>query len=192
MNEGVRVQITALPQNWGALLLRGICAVLFGLLILDWPGVLLIFLVYLFGASALIGGVLALFTCLSPGAEKGHRWLLLLQGALGVAVGVYVFCRPEITAIALIILIAVWALISGIFETAAAARLPSGTAGRGLLSLSGVISIIFGLLVLGHPMAGIIAIVWLIGIYALIGGLMLIVLSLGLRSRQRQLRSSAA
>ena len=191
MNGNTGVKTVVLPQNWGSLLLRGICAVIFGLLILDWPGILIIFLVYLFGASALVGGVLALFTCLSSGIEKGHRWLLLLQGALGVTVGIYVFCLPEITAVALILLIAIWALISGVFEIAAAAGLPSGTAGRGLLGLSGVISIIFGLLVLGHPMAGIIAIIWLIGIYALIGGLMLIVLSFVLRGKKKQLSSSA-
>lgn len=177
-----------IPQHWGSVLLRGICAVLFGLLILDWPGGLIVFIVYLFGACALVSGLFSLFTGFSPRAE-GKRTLLLLQGAIGVILGIFVFRQPEITTLVLILLIAIWAILTGAFELALSFKLPAGTPGRGLIGLSGALSALFGILVLSHPLAGIFAVILIIGLYAIVGGILLVLLSFGLRSRLKEARA---
>lgn len=177
-----------IPQHWGSVLLRGICAVIFGLLILDWPGVFIAFIVYLFGACALVSGLFSFFAGFSPRAE-GQRALLLLQGALGIVLGIFVFCNPAITTLIAILLIAIWALLAGAFELAVAFKLPAGTPGKGLIGLSGFLSAIFGVLVLSHPLAGLFAVVLIIGLYAIIGGIILVILSLALRTRGKALRA---
>jgi len=188
MNEEKCTGRICLPQHWGSVLLRGICAVIFGLLILDWPGVFIAFIIYLFGACALVSGLFSFFTSLSPRAE-GQRALLLLQGVLGIVLGIFVFCQPAITTWIGILLIAIWALLSGAFELAVSFKLPSGTPGKGLIGLSGFLSALFGILVLSHPLTGLFAIILIIGLYAIVGGIILVLLSLSLRCRLKEARA---
>ena len=188
MNEVRGREQVVIPQHWGSVLLRGICALLFGLLILDWPGVFIAFIVYIFGACALVSGLFSLFSGFSPRAA-GQRTLLLIQGVLGVVLGIFVFRQPEITTLVLILLIAIWALLTGAFELALSFKLPAGTPGKGLIGLSGFLSALFGILVLSHPLAGIFAVILIIGIYAIIGGILLVLLSFGLRSKLKAARA---
>ena len=188
MNGERSIERVCLPQHWGSILLRGICAVIFGLVVLEWPGTIIAFIVYLFGACALVSGIFSFFTGLSPRAE-GQRALLLLQGGLGIFLGIFIFCQPAITTLIGILLIAIWALLSGAFELAVSFKLPGGTPGKGLIGLSGFLSALFGILVLSHPLTGLFAIVLIIGLYAIVGGIILVLLSLSLRCRLKEARA---
>ena len=156
-------------------LVRGIIAILFGVLALVLsPGMTLTFLVYLFGAYALISGVAAVATALRYTKEQGWA-LLLVEGILGILAGIVAFVWPGITAFAFLFLIAAWAIVTGIMEIVAAFVLPLGTGREWLLGLAGVASIIFGVLIAIRPVAGLVALVWLFGIYAIVFGILYIV-----------------
>jgi uncharacterized membrane protein HdeD (DUF308 family) len=160
-----------LARNWWALVLRGLLGVLFGLAAFVWPGISLAALVLLFGAYALLDGIVAVIGAVRA-AERHGRWLpLLLEGIVGVVVGVLTFIWPAITALALLYLIAAWALLTGIFELAAAVRLRREVDNEWLLGLAGVASIGFGLILAAFPGAGALAAVWIIGAYALMFGM---------------------
>ena len=161
--------------------MRGLIAVLFGILTFIYPGISLTALVYLFGAYALVDG---LFTIISAfNAPKGYRhwWVLLLGGVLGTIAGVLSFILPGITALVLLYLIAAWAIVTGIFEIAAAIRLRKEITGEWLLALGGVLSVLFGILLIAFPSTGALAVLWLIGAYAIVFGVLLIVLGFRLR-----------
>lgn len=156
------------------LLFRGIIAILLGILILVWPKIALAILVYIFGAFAIIGGIIAVATALRYTHEEGWA-LLLVEGILGIVAGVVAFAWPGITVFFFVFLIAAWAFVTGILELVSAFMVPLG-AGRGwLLGLTGIVSIIFGVLIAIRPIAGLFAIVWLIGIYAIVFGILFIV-----------------
>ena len=167
-------------------LARGIIAVVFGVLALVLsPGITLLFLVYLFGAFAFISGVTAAAMALRYTHQEGWA-LLLVEGILGILVGVVAFVWPGITAFALLFLIAAWAIVTGIIQIVAAFTLPQMGAGREwLLGLSGLASVIFGVLIAIWPVAGLVTVVWLIGIYAIVFGVLFI-------TRYFQTRSMAA
>lgn len=171
-----------LARNWWALALRGLVAVVFGLLAIVWPGLTLHVLVLFFGAYVLIDGVFALIAAFSGNVERMHWWSLLLEGIAGIVAGVLTFVWPGITAVVLLYLIAAWALVTGVFEILAAIRLREEIEGEVMLGLGGLASIIFGIVLFVFPISGALAIVWLIGIYAIIFGVTLIVLALRLRS----------
>jgi uncharacterized membrane protein HdeD (DUF308 family) len=156
-------------------LVRGVIAILFGVLALVLsPGITLTFLVYLFGAYALISGVAAVATALRYTKEEGWA-LLLVEGILGILAGAVAFVWPGITAFVFLFLVAAWAIVTGIMEIVAAFVLPLGAGREWLLGLAGVASIIFGALIVYRPVAGLVALVWLIGIYALVFGILFIV-----------------
>ena len=151
---------------WWLVLLRGIAAIIFGVLAWAWPGVTLI---------TLWGG------WQSKGDGGKPMWQVVLIGLLGVAAGVFTFLAPGLTAFALLILIAVWAIANGVFEIAAAIRLRKEIANEWLIILSGVISIAFGALMLANPGAGAMAVLWLIGAFAIVYGVVLVSLAFKLR-----------
>jgi uncharacterized membrane protein HdeD (DUF308 family) len=155
-------------------LIRGIIAIVFGVLALVLsPGITLTFLVYLFGAYAVIGGVAAVALALRYTKEQGWA-LLLVEGILGILVGIVAFVWPGITAFAFLFLIAAWAIVTGIMQIVGAFTLPLGTGREWLLGLAGLLSIIFGVLIAIRPAAGLVALVWLIGIYAIVFGILFI------------------
>lgn len=170
-----------LARNWWALFLRGLAAVLFGVLAFVWPGLTLAVLVFMFGAYALVDGVFAVVTAVN--APKGFErwWILLLEGVFGILVGVLTFIWPAMTAFALLYFIAAWGVITGVLEIVAAVRLRGAISGEWLLVVGGVLSIVFGLALMFAPAAGALAVVWLIGAYAIAFGLLLVSLSLRLR-----------
>jgi uncharacterized membrane protein HdeD (DUF308 family) len=171
-----------LGHNWGWIVLRGVAAVLFGVLAIAWPGITLATLVIVWGAYALAEGVLTLIAAWQVRDEGRPFWSLVVVGLLGIAAGVVTFLWPGITALTLLMIIAVWALIMGIFQIIAAIRLRKVIEREWLLGLSGVASVIFGVLMIISPGAGALAVLSLIAAYAIVFGVLLIVLGFRLRS----------
>lgn len=167
-------------SSWWALVLRGIVAIAFGVLAFLWPQITLTALVFLWGAYALVDGAFAIAAGVKSYGENKRWWLLLIEGILGVIAGVLAFVIPGITALVLLMLIAAWAIVTGAFEIAAAIQLRKHITGEWLLALAGVASIIFGVLLVLDPGAGALAVVWLIGVYAIVFGGLLIALGLRL------------
>jgi uncharacterized membrane protein HdeD (DUF308 family) len=174
------VDVDSLSRNWWAVLLRGLAGILFGIITFFAPAISLAALVLLFGVYALVDGVLAIVTAVRRrGADRW--WLLLLEGLVGIAAGVLTFLWPAITAIALLYVIAAWALVTGVFEIAAAIRLRKAITGEWLLALSGIFSIALGVLLVLFPGPGALAVTIWIGAYAFVFGALLFALGLRLR-----------
>ena len=172
-------------SSWWALVLRGLAAIAFGVLAFVWPQITLTALVFLWGAYALVDGAFAIAAGVKSHGENKRWWVLLLEGILGVAAGLVAFLVPGITALALLILIAAWAMVTGAFEIAAAIQLRKYIKGEWLLALAGVASVLFALALLFNPAAGALAVVWLIGAYSIVFGVLLIVLGVRLHSLVR-------
>ena len=171
-----------LVRNWWAVVLRGAVAVLFGILLLAQPKISLIFLIVLWGAYAVADGIFSLVSAVRAG-RAGHRWgALALVGVTGILAGILAWVMPGITALVLTFLIGAWAIIVGVLQIVAAIDLRKEIRGEFWLGLAGLISIAFGILVFANPGAGILAIVWLIGIYAILFGVTLFALGFRLRS----------
>jgi len=178
--------LAILARNWWALVLRGVLAVIFGILAIVFPGITVGALVILFGAFALVDGIFAIVAAVRA-AERKRSWgALVLEGLAGVALGILTFVWPGVTAFALLYLIAAWAFITGVFEIVAAIRLRREITGEFWLGLAGVASIAFALLVVIFPGSGAVAIVWVIGAYAIVFGALLIGLGLRLRALGRR------
>ncbi len=173
---------TVLARNWWLLLIRGILAVLFGLMAFAWPALTLLTLVLLYGAYAFVDGLTAIWFGVSSRA-----WLFLLFGILGVLVGIYTFFYPVVTALALLYLIAAWALVRGVFEIITAIQLRKEITYEWALIISGFISIIFGIVLVVNPRAGALGMVLVIGAFALMFGVMMIVFALRVRGLPRRL-----
>lgn len=177
--------------SWWAVALRGVLAVIFGILALRWPGLTIEVLVLFFGANALVDGVLALIAAFRGSATGARWWGMLLQGILGIATGIIVLLMwgtPLITVVVyvLVIVIAAWAIVIGIFEIAAAIRLRKEIQGEWLLALRGVLAIIFGVILLRRPLAGALAVVWVIGVFSIALGLLSLALAFRLRRHQQR------
>lgn len=174
------VLLHALAKNWWLLLLRGIAAIVFGVLAFAWPGLTLLTLILLYGAFALTDGVIAIIAAITGGAPGG-RWWLALVGVLGIAVGVLTFMLPGMTALILLFTMAGWAVAIGVLQIVGAIRLRKEIDNEWFLILSGAISVVFGLAVMLNPGAGALALVWVIGAYAIIAGALYIGLALRLK-----------
>ena len=167
--------------NWWALVLRGVVAILFGLMTFVWPQITLATLVLLFGAYAIVDGIFAIVAGVRAPREFARWWVLLIEGILSVIAGLFAFAIPGITALILLGLIAAWAIITGVVEIIAAIQLRKEISGEWILALSGIASIIFGVLLLLNPGAGALAVLWLIGAYAILFGILLVALGFKLR-----------
>ena len=172
-------------SSWWALVLRGLAAIAFGVLAFVWPQITLTALVFLWGAYALVDGAFAIAAGVKSHGDNKRWWVLLLEGILGVAAGLVAFLVPGITALVLLILIAAWAMVTGAFEIAAAIQLRKYIKGEWLLALAGVASVLFALALLFNPAAGALALVWLIGAYSIVFGVLLIVLGVRLHNLVR-------
>jgi uncharacterized membrane protein HdeD (DUF308 family) len=173
--------LEALQRGWRFLVLRGVCAVIFGILAFVWPGATLAALVILFGAYALVNGGLTLALAFRAPQGTPGKGMLILLGLLGVAAGILTFIYPGITALSLLAVIAWWAILTGIFEIAVAVKLRQQLTNEWLLILSGVLSVAFGVLLIARPGAGALSVIWLIGAYALLFGIMLLALAVRLK-----------
>lgn len=160
-------------ENWLLMILRGILAIIFGFLALIWPEITLAVLIILFGIYVILEGILALAASFRRRMDK-YWWVLFLEGIAGIGVGLFAFIWPSLTAIILIIFIAVWAVLTGILEIVASIQLHKEISGGVVLGIAGVLSILLGILLMLNPGVGILAVVWLIGIYAILfGGLLM-------------------
>jgi uncharacterized membrane protein HdeD (DUF308 family) len=167
-----------LARYWWALALRGLFAVMFGLLTFFIPSITLLALVLLFGVYALLDGI---FDIVSAFRSSTHHWAFVVEGIVGIIVGILTLIWPGITGMVLLYLIAFWAIFTGVLEIVAGIRLRAAIANEVLLILMGILSLLFGLLIIIFPGAGALAIAFWIGAYALIFGIMLIALAFRLR-----------
>ena len=174
------IMVHALAKNWWLILLRGICAVIFGVLTFAMPGVTLVTLVLLYGAFALADGVLALIAAVMGGAPA-PRWWLAIVGLLGIGAGIVTLMLPGMTALVLLYCIAFWAIAIGVMQIVGAIRLRKEIDNEWMLILSGALSVLFGVILIVSPGAGILGLLFVIGVYALLQGIMLIVLAFRLR-----------
>lgn len=177
MNTVIGHLSVTLSRAWWLLLLRGIAAVAFGVIAWVEPGISLASLVLVFGAYCLADGILGVWTAASGSKDHDYWWLLLLEGLLGIAIGVLTFFAPGVTALALLFYIAIWAIATGVLEIAAAIRLRREISNEWLLLLSGFASVAFGVLLAAQPNAGALAVLWLIGSYAILFGALLLMLA---------------
>nr|WP_263011960.1 HdeD family acid-resistance protein [Pseudomonas aeruginosa] len=170
-----------LGRHWKLVALRGVAALVFGVLTLLSPALALTVLVLFWGAYALVDGVFALVAAFSMRSAGQFNWPLALVGVIGVAAGLVAFFWPQLTAIGLLLIIAGWALAMGIFQIVAAIRLRKSIRNEWWMILSGAISVLFGVLMIANPGAGALAVVWVIGAYAVFFGVLLVMLALRLR-----------
>ncbi len=180
-----RPLLHALAHNWWLILLRGIAAIVFGVLAFIWPGLTLFTLIIFYGAFALVDGVLAIAAAIMGGAPA-PRWWLAIVGVLGIAVGLMTFIWPGITALVLLFFIAGWAIAIGIMQIVGAIRLRKEIEGEWLLIVGGVLSVLFGIGMLIRPGAGALALIWVIGAYAIVFGIILVIFSLRLRKHDHE------
>jgi len=183
--------LVMLARNWWMLLINGVGALLFGLLAFAWPGVTLQALVVIFGCYCLADGFSALGSSFSRDA-RATWWSMLLVGLVSVIAGVITVLWPGLTAVVLLVIIAAWAILRGGLEIVAALALRRTLPHAWLLVASGMMSLLFGLLLLARPGAGALAAIWIIATFAVVRGLLLIVFSLRLRARAHRAGFSAA
>lgn len=167
---------------WWIVLLRGLIGIAFGLFALFSPGATLAVLVAFFAAWVLVDGIFTLIHALRARRESKNWWLFLIEGVLGVAIGVLAWNAPGITALILLFYVAVWAIMSGVSRIGLAIRLRDEIQGELWLALGGVASILFGFLLIARPGAGALAVLWLIGLFALVNGLLLVLFAFKAKS----------
>lgn len=178
--------LSELAENWWLLLLRGLAAIAFGVLAFYWPGLTLLTLTLMWGFYAIADGILALWAAIaSRGGEKAARWWLALVGIAGILAGILTFVWPGMTALVLLMFIASWAIVIGLLQIWGAIRLRKEIEGEWLLALSGILSVAFGTILFAQPGAGALAVVWLIGSFAIIAGCIYIALAFQLKKHKR-------
>lgn len=167
-----------LGDSWWLLLLRGVAAIIFGVLALFWPAITLITLTLLWGSYTIVDGVFALWAAISGRTGKmGSRWWLAISGVVSVLAGLAAFFWPGMTAFILLMFIGVWAVIIGVLTIWGAIQARKEIEGEWVLGLFGLVSILFGLLLFFQPGAGALSLVWTIGGYSIFAGVLLIVLA---------------
>ncbi|MFC4564993.1 HdeD family acid-resistance protein [Nocardiopsis mangrovi] len=172
-----------LVRHWWVLILRGAIAIVFGLLAVIWPAVTLVVLAVLFGLYALVDGAMAGVAAFRAGA--GDRTPLIIEAAIGVLFGIVALVWPGFTVLALALVIGAWAVVTGVFEIAAAVRLRRELDHEWLYIVSGVLSVAFGIVIWFIPGVGLAAVALLIGVYAILFGAVLIALGLRIRTEGR-------
>lgn len=179
-------------RNWWTYAVRGAAAVIFGILALIWPEETILALVVLFGAFALVDGIFAVIAGIAFRRYFERWWAVLLEGVAGIVLGLLTFFWPNITALVLVYFIAAWALITGVLEIVAAIQLRRIISGEWAMILSGLISILLGILLVVFPSAGAVSMVWMIGIYAIVFGISEIIFAFRLRSLRREIEAANA
>ncbi|MBJ6128186.1 HdeD family acid-resistance protein [Microvirga splendida] len=178
--DRIHAMSSLLAQNWWAVALRGVFAIVFALIAFFWPGATLLSFVLFFSAYMLVDGVFAIVSGIRA-ASNHQRWgLLILEGILNILVGVIAFAMPVLTVLFFVTLVAVWSLITGVLMIVAAFKL-NPEYGRGWLIFSGIVSVLFGIALLIAPLVGAVVLTWWLGAYALIFGIGLLVLAFKLR-----------
>ncbi|HEY7390817.1 MAG TPA: HdeD family acid-resistance protein [Bryobacteraceae bacterium] len=172
-------------RRWWTVLLRGVIAVIFGIAAFAWPHLTIATLILLFGWWALIHGIFAIAGAIAYRPEAGNRWLLALEGVVGIWAGIVTLHSPSTTAVVLIFFVWVWAIATGILRIVEAIRLRKQITGEVWLALSGLVTVVFGVMLMLRPVASLVALAWVIAAYALLLGLFEIMLGLELRTLGR-------
>ncbi len=172
----------AVSRNWWALVVRGVLAVIFGVLIILTPSIALTAFILVLGIYFIVDGIFAVAGALAHREHYQHYWLTLVEGIVSIIAGIIAIVYPGLTAFTILYVIAVWAILTGIFELIAAFRLRETVHGEWLLAVSGILSVLFGLFVIFFPGTGVLAILGIIAGYAILFGILLIVLGFRLRS----------
>jgi len=170
-----------LASNWWALAIRGVVAILFGVLTFFWPAITLAVLALLFGAYAMVDGIFNIVSAIRGGRGHERWWVLLLEGVVSLAAAAVTFLWPGITVLAFVYVLGAWAVITGVLEFAAAIRLRKHITGEWLLALAGIASVVFGFLLMFWPFTGAIVVAWWIGAYSIVFGALMLALSFRLR-----------
>ena len=181
-----------LVRNWWALALRGVFAILLGLIAFLMPGVTLAALVLVFGAYALVDGVFAIVAGIRAAERHERWWPFAIEGLFDIVAGVITFVMPMATVLALLYLLSFWAILTGISRIMAAVKLRKEIQGEWLLILNGMFSVLFGILLVALPRAGLVTVAWLVGTYALVVGVILLGLAFRLRGHEQRVGASPA
>jgi uncharacterized membrane protein HdeD (DUF308 family) len=179
-----------LSRAWWVLLLRGVVAIAFGALTWFQPGITLAALVMIFGAYTLVDGVLGAWAGIAGRKEDEDWWVLLLGGLIGIGIGLMTFLAPGLTALGLLFYIAVWAIATGVLEILAAIRLRKEIEGEWRLVLGGLVSVAFGALLMARPGAGALAVLSVIAIFAVVFGILRVLLAFKVRKVASQLKGA--
>lgn len=189
--DSIEAMSALLAQNWWAVALRGVFAIIFALIAFFWPGATLLSFAIFFSAYMLVDGVFGIVSGIRA-ASNNQRWgLLILEGILNILVGVVAFLMPGLTIVFFVTLLAVWSLVTGILMIVAAFKL-NPEYGRGWLIFSGIVSVLFGVALLIAPLVGAVVLTWWLGAYALFFGVAMIVLAFKLRSHKDDLVGGAS
>lgn len=170
-----------LARNWWAFLIRGIIAIIFGIVAIFFPATAFLSLVLVFGIFALIDGIFSIVSVFISGAHSESWWWLVIEGAFGILIGILTIIQPAAMALAWVFVIAAWAIITGVLEIVTAIRLRKMITGEGWMIVSGILSVLFGILVTFSPGSGMFAVGLIIGIYALMFGITMLMLAFRLR-----------
>jgi uncharacterized membrane protein HdeD (DUF308 family) len=181
----------SLARHWWVLLLNGVFAIAFGIMAVAWPGLTLVALIMLFAVYCIADGITAIMAAFNK-KERGHWLPMFLLGIVSIIVGIGAIAWPGLTAIALVMFIAAWSIVKGVFEIVAAVELRKEIDNEWLLILAGVVSILFGIVLFARPGQGALALVWVIGFFAIARGALLVMLSLRLRGVNQGLTRAAA
>src|SRR5512139_1896140 len=174
-----------ISRNWWLYAVRGVVAIIFGVVAFTRPEQALQALVLVFGAYALVDGIFAIVAGIAARGHFERWWAVLLEGLAGVVIGLLTFFWPNITALVLLYFIAGWALITGIFEIVATIQLRRVITGEWMLILGGLLSILFGVFMFVYPLAGAVSVIWVIGIYAVVFGILEIIFAFRLNGLRR-------
>jgi uncharacterized membrane protein HdeD (DUF308 family) len=169
-----------LSRRWWVFGIRGAVAIVFGILTLVWPAITVVVLVMVYGFYAIVDGITHIAAAVGP-AGRETRGFMIVGGAISIVAGIIAFSWPGITALALLVVIAIWAIFSGLVEIVAVARLRRGLPGNWTYFVGGGLSVLFGIVLLAWPERGAIALAWFIGLCAIIIGVVLVAISLRLR-----------
>ena len=173
--------VTHLARDWWLLTIRGVAGIVFGVGAFVWPGITLAALVLLFGSYVLVDGIFAVAAGIRMRQQLDRWWLVVLEGVAGIVLGVLTFLSPGGTVLVLVSFIAAWSIITGMLEIATAVRMRKLIENEWLLVVSGIVSLVFGVFLIALPDAGTLALVWSIGFYALIFGVLMLLFSFRLR-----------
>ena len=171
----------ALARNWSLMLIRGVCAIGFGVITFVWPGATISAIILLFGAFMLVDGVFLIGAAIKGKKAGYHWWPLLLEGVVGVLIGIYTFMQPAVAGIALLVWVAVWAIVGGVMQVVAAIKLRKLIEGEFWLGLAGVLAIAFGCLLIMRPIVGAVSLVRVLGWFAIFYGVILVLLAFKLK-----------
>lgn len=181
---GGAILLHTLAKHWWALALRGVAAIVFGVLAFAWPGITIMSLVILYGAYALVDGVFSIIAAIG-GGTPAPRWWLALVGVLGILAGLISFAMPGMVALYLLLFIGAWAIVSGVMEIIGAIRLRKEIDNEWMLILHGLLTVLFGVVLFVMPGAGALGLIWVIGAYAIAAGILMVALAFKLKGHAR-------